>query len=69
MSKSPEDIQRFNEQWQRQGRFVRVLQFPQVVLVDINSTFSANELRRIASFLDECEDVPDVDMKGVYVDE
>jgi len=64
-----EDIEEFQDIWKKQGRFVRVLRFPEIVLVDINSTFSANELRRIASFLDECEDKPEVDMKGVYISE
>jgi hypothetical protein len=70
MTKSNEDIKEFEHQWSDKGRDVRILDFsPDVILVQIAGAYSANELRRIASFLDECEDVPDVDMKGVYVDE
>jgi hypothetical protein len=42
----------FEDRWKRQGRIVRVLKFPQVTLADVNSTFSAAELREIADFLD-----------------
>ena len=70
MTKSNEDMKAFEHQWVNRGRDVRILDFsPDVILVQIAGAYSANELRRIASFLDECEDVPDVDMKGVYVDE
>ena len=70
MQKSPEDLREYERQWRDKGRDVRILDFsPDVILVQIVGAYSANELRRIASFLDECEDKPEVDMKGVYISE
>jgi hypothetical protein len=68
MSKSPEDLKAFESQWKNRGRDVRILDFsPDVVLAQVNGAYSANELRRIAGFLDECEDKPELD--GIYVSE
>ena len=53
---NPADIPDFEDRWKKQGRAVRVLKFPQVTLSDVNSTFSANELREIADFLDGLDD-------------
>jgi len=70
MQKSPEDLREYERQWRDKGRDVRILDFsPDVILVQIVGAYSANELRRISSFLDECEDKPEVDMKGVYISE
>lgn len=47
-----EDISEFEDRWKKQGRAVHVLKFPQLTIADINSAFSATELREIADFLD-----------------
>jgi hypothetical protein len=51
-----EEVEEFEETWKKQGRYVRILHWPGLVLADINSTFSAAELERIAEFLRKCED-------------
>ena len=56
MSKSESDIEAFQEQWSKRGRNVRILDFRDIVLADINGPFSAAELEKIAEFLRECED-------------
>ena len=66
----PEDTKAFEKQWKDRGRDVRILDFsPDVILAQLAGPFSAIELHLIASFLDECEDKPEVDMKGVYISE
>jgi hypothetical protein len=68
--KDPTDVEAFQEQWATRGRDVRILDFsPDVILAQLAGPFSANELRKIVSFLEECEDKPEVDLKGVYIDE
>jgi hypothetical protein len=70
MSKSESDIQAFQDQWSKRGRNVRILDFsPDIILAWLDGPYSANELRNIAFFLDECEDRPEGDQKGVYIDE
>jgi hypothetical protein len=70
MPKNLDDTKAFESQWKNRGRDVRILDFsPDVILADLHGPFSANELRNIAFFLDECEDQPEVDQKGVYIDE
>jgi hypothetical protein len=70
MPKNLEDTKAFESQWKDRGRDVRILDFsPDVILAQLAGPFSANELRNIAFFLDECEDAPEVDLKGVFVDE
>lgn len=51
-----EEVEEFQETWKKQGRSVKILWWPELVLADINSTFSAAELERIAEFLRKCED-------------
>jgi hypothetical protein len=70
MSKELSDVKAFESQWKDRGRDVRILDFsPDIILAQLAGPFSANELRNIAFFLDECEDQPEVDQKGVYIDE
>jgi hypothetical protein len=56
MSKSEEDIRSYEEGLAKHGQFVRILNFPEIVLANINATLSANNLRELADFLDEVED-------------
>jgi hypothetical protein len=71
MPKNLEDTKAFESQWKNRGRDVRILDFsPDVILAQLVGPFSANELRNIASFLEECGPEPSVfDQKGVYIDE
>ena len=52
-----DDFKDFEKQWRDKGRNVQIVNFaPDVVVVDLNGLFSANELRALADFLDSVED-------------
>ena len=58
MSKNQSDIEAFQDQWSKRGWHVKILDFsPDIVLVELNGAFSAQQLEKIAEFLREIADV------------
>jgi len=57
MSKNPEDVRAFESQWKERGWHVKILDFsPDVILVELDGSFSAQQLEKIAEFVRECGD-------------
>ena len=57
MSKDPSDVEAFEEQWKKKGWHVKLLDFsPDIILVELDGSFSAQQLEKIAGFLREAAD-------------